>query len=240
MKFYKRKPIDRHNPTDNSWVVQANGNIETTSKGSMELPAGGASDRPTSTVNGQLRYSTTLNEAEAHINGVWERVRTVRPSTIVVQNLGNGNYLNNIFGPLNPDYEPSYAKSNANVMIYVDNVYQIPSVNYSLSLTAPVDFQLTITDNVGIGSTTIPVATLTNILVGMTVSGPGGIQANSRVLELTTQSSIVISLPAADNIPASTPLNFTYNTGTYINFAGAVPMKPIVALLGFDGYFPPI
>jgi hypothetical protein len=240
MKFYKRKPIDQHNPIDSSWAVNSDGTIVTNANGSMEVPSGNTGQRPTSTVDGQMRYNTTLNEDEAHINGVWERIRTVRPSTIIVQNLGSGNYLNTYFGPLNPDYEPSYAKSSANIMVYVDNVYQIPEYNYSLTLTSPADFQISTSDNVGIGSSTIPLSTLTNVLVGMTVSGSSALQANTTVASIDSSStSIVLSLQTVDNIPSSTSIDFTYTTGTYINFSGPVPMKPVIALFGFDGYFPP-
>ena len=242
MKFYKRQSIDQHNPQSDTWSVTYDGNILTNTKGSMELPSGGTSDRPTSIVDGQLRYNQTLKDAEEHVNGVWERVRTVRPATIVVQNLGSGNYMNSYFGPLNPDYEPSYAKSPANIMVYVDNVYQIPGQNYGLTLTAPADFQLSTTQDAAIGDTVLTLTTITNIMSGMQISGPGAIQPNTTIVSIqstSTQSQVVISMPLVDNIAQGTAIDFTYSTGTYIVFSGAVPMKPVVALLGTDGYFPP-
>jgi len=240
MKFYKRTPVDQHNPMSNTWAVNVDGTIVTTSAVSMELPSGVTTQRPSAVVDGQVRYNQTLSEAEGHINGVWERFRTVRPAPITVQNLGSGNYLNTFFGPLNPDWEPSYAKGDANVMVYVDNVYQIPGLNYTLSLTAPTDFQLSVSTNVNIGSTVLPMSTLTNIIVGMTVTGPDALPAHTTVIGIiSTNSSIVISTETIDNITANTQIDFTYSTGTYISFSGAVPMKPVVALLGFDGYFPP-
>lgn len=239
MKFYKRKPIDRHNPIDSGWAVEANGDVVTNSSSAMELPSGVTNERPATVVDGQLRYSETLNEAEGQINGVWERIRTVRPATITAQNLGYGNYLNDLFGPLNPDYDPSYVAGPNNVMVYVDNVYQIPTINYTFA-TTPADSIQSIAGDVLMGATVIPLTTLTNVLIGQTISGPAAIQANTVISSIiSTSSSIVISLPTVDNMSNGTLLDFTYSTGTYITFSGAVPYKPVVAMLGFDGYFPP-
>ena len=239
MKFYKRSQIDHHDPMSQNFAVEASGDIVTNSHTSMQLPSGVTGERPDKTDDGQIRYNETLNDLEAHDRGIWERIRTVRPAKITVQNLGYGNYTTSLFGPLNPDYSASYVQGDANVMVYVDNVYQIPSSNYSL-IGTPADTQLTITADVFAGATTIPISTFTNILIGQTVSGVAAIPSNTTILGyISSTTSITISNATTDNIPSQTSINFTYNTGTYISFSGAVPYKPVVALLGFDGYFPP-
>jgi len=58
----------------NTWAVNVDGTIVTTSAVSMELPSGVTTQRPSAVVDGQVRYNQTLSEAEGHINGVWERL----------------------------------------------------------------------------------------------------------------------------------------------------------------------
>lgn len=239
MKFYKRKTLDQHNPSNQGFAVEYNGDIVTDSVTSMQLPAGSEGDKPTKTDDGQIRYNTTLNDIEAHDRGIWERVRTVRPAKITVQNLGYGNYVSNLFGPMNEDYAASYDAGPENIMVYVDNVYQIPTLNYEL-INAPADTQQVITGDVYAGETIIPISTFSNILVGQRVSGVSAIPADTFITGfVATSTSITISNPTTDNIGSSTPINFSYNTGTYLSFSGPVPYKPVVSLLGFDGYFPP-
>jgi hypothetical protein len=36
-----------------------------------------------------------------------------------------------------------------------------------------------------------------------------------------------------------TTVVFSYSTGNYLVFTGTVPSKPVVAIHGYDGYFPP-
>ena len=68
---------------------------------------------------------------EAYINNAWESMRTDRPGNIQVQNLGTGDANITEFGPLNP--VPSAAE---NVIVLVENVFQIAGVNYTLVNTA--------------------------------------------------------------------------------------------------------
>jgi len=238
MKFYKRLPLDRHAPTSNSLSLLVDGRLVTDSTNSYELPRGTKIQRPPQVVNGQIRYSTTLKEIEARVKDVWEKVRTVRPATLAVQNLGVGNNQNAVFGPLNTDYSPSYAAGDANVMVYVDNVYQIPGVNYTLG--AGTTATNTLSKPAISGTFTLYLSSLTNVVVGQHVSGSPSIPIATTVQSITTAAnSILLSLATTNNISSGTALTFTFNSGTYINFNGTVPFKPVFAVLGFDGYFPP-
>jgi len=257
MKFYKRLPLDNHNPMSNRFAVKDNGEIITTSAVSLQLPSGITDDRPgdanlpnTSPEEGMIRFNQDLQDMEAYIRGTWERVRTVRPSTIVVQNLGNGNYANDLFGPLNPDYEASYIAGPQNAMVYVDNVYQIPATNYGIQFN-PSTITRSVVAESAINSSTIQVSGIYNILEGCTVSASTGTAIASGTTVVRTFSvfttipftattfHVDISLPTAATLDTSTNVLFSYNTGSYLKFTGAVPAKPVVALLGYDGYFPP-
>jgi hypothetical protein len=255
MKFYKRQSIDNHNPMSGNLAYTYNGLIISSSTASLQLPTGETADRPGDTnrpidnpMEGYVRYNTDLNDIEAYVRGQWERVRTVRPAELNVQNLGNGNYEDTTFGPLNPDYAPSQVKSSANTMVYVDNVYQIPVTNYNTTPT-PGNITRTLTQITPISTGTLPVNNnTTNIINGMNVTGigitTGTVVTGRRTVTTTTPTTttvlyVDISLPTTVQMTTGTTVVFSYNTGNYLVFTGTVPSKPVVAIHGYDGYFPP-
>jgi hypothetical protein len=138
MKFYKRLPLDSKNLQSNTFAVESNGQIVTDTRVSLQLPAGDSQDRPTTFQDGQIRYSTDLNEVEVY-NGSdfgqgWEIVRTVRPANITVNDLGFGDYEKTVFGPLQYSTGELYQNFQypQNILVFVENVFQIPGVNYQL------------------------------------------------------------------------------------------------------------
>jgi hypothetical protein len=237
MKFIKRLALDRKNQTSNRFAVQADDQIVTTSKKSIQLPKGLTSDRA-GPVSGQIRYSTTFNEIEAYVNGSWETIRTVRQGTITPQTLGTGNYVNSLFGPLTYDVSPSKPQ---NVMVYVDNVYQLPTTNYTLVSGVSVASTATAVGSIGFNVNQFTVSTTTNVLVGQTVSADvPGLANGTTVTNVNVLTRVVqISPNTTGIIPSNTVLTFGYQSGTFINFTGAVPAKTVFALLGVDGYYPP-
>ncbi len=243
MKFYKRKAIDSHNPQDNSFAVEADGRLVSDSTQSFKLPGGNIAQRPTDTTLGQIRHNTQLFDLETRVRTAWERLRTVRPARLTVQNLGSGNYYSNIFGPLNSTYAPSYNPAAGggapNVMVYVDNVYQIPFTNYDL-VVDPSPVSAVTTGTTSATSTVLYLSGVQNVQPGQTISGAAGISTTTTVVgTITGTFNVIISEATSLAVPAGTTLTFSFNTGTFLQFTGAVPAKPVVAVLGYDGYFPP-
>lgn len=102
----------------------------------MLVPKGTTAERPSSAVNGHLRYNTTDNRFEIYEAGVWVGVRNTSPSSsapITIQNLGNGDDLETIFGTLNSG-DPFFPVPLAaqNILVFIENIYQIPNTNYQL------------------------------------------------------------------------------------------------------------
>ena len=94
------------------------------------IPKGTEAERPAVPVEGHMRYNTDDKQFESYQNGEWREVRFKEPNQdpgIVTQYLGDGDAIETVFGPLDSgdtDYPvPATAK---NVMVYVENVYQIP------------------------------------------------------------------------------------------------------------------
>ena len=137
MKFIKRSQLTPDFPMSNRFAVLSDDRITTNTRVAMEMPSGGNNDRPGIYINGQVRYSTQLHEFEVY-NGDgaglgWEVMRTVRPAPITLCSLGVGDYAKVQFGPLRyksgESYDPRFIDRPENVMVYVENVYQLPNSN---------------------------------------------------------------------------------------------------------------
>jgi hypothetical protein len=99
------------------------------------VPKGTESERPASPTNGHLRYNTDDNEFELYSNGAWREVRYKEPNQVGItqQNLGNGDASETIFGPLDSgDTDFPVPEAAQNVLVFVENVFQIAGTNYNL------------------------------------------------------------------------------------------------------------
>jgi hypothetical protein len=261
MRFIKRLALNKKEPANNRFAVEANDQIVTTSKVALQLPAGDSTHRPENLTpvgtsnDGQIRFNTDLTETEiwnpAQVQNVnpwedsgWERVKTNRQGVITPQDLGVGDGVNSLFGPLSYNIDITQPQ---NILVFIENVYQTPTTNYKL--VNSIEGYSTSTTNasdIGPGDTLILLTTLTNILVGMTVSGPPAtLSAGTTVQNVNHATRIVtISPNAIGFIPSGSTLTFSETSArgqyTFINFTSEVPYnKPVFALLGFDGYGPP-
>ena len=251
MRYIKKLALNKKDPQSDRFSVLQDDRIVTTSKTSLEVPLGTKADRPVVLLDGTVRFNTTLQEFEVYNSQnpgfrPWEILRTIRQATITSQDLGYGNYNDNIFGPLAYTIDPTRPQ---NVFVFVDNVWQTPNTNYTLT-TDPAPATSTLSENTTTGVTTIFLNTLTNIDVGepgtwRTVTASTGIQLGTTVTSVNFVYDSVnngyamdISLPTTDAISSGTVITVSYNSGTFIQFSGPVPAKSVYALLGFDGYFP--
>lgn len=244
MRFYKRNAIDKLNPQKNDFAVEADGRIVTDTNKSLQIPSGRTEDRPAEGVNGMIRYNQNIGpggEFEAYINGEWTLLRNGRQNTITQDTFNNGDYQDTIFGPLSYDIDISRPQ---NVMVYVDNVYQIPNTNYTLARSTnaqPITTSTNVAQAAPFGSTKIFLENISNFNVGAVLDGTN-LTGNVIVATSATDQSIEISPGALGFIPEGGLALVRFTTGTYIIFsedAVPAPSKPITAMLGFDGYGPP-
>lgn len=108
--------------------------IESTS--ALLLPKGTTGNRPTA-VEGMIRYNTTTQNFEAYEANPafgtpgWKKFRTDEPKLIHAQNLGNGDNVESLFGPLDAnDPVTPVPSAPAQILCMVENVLQIPTTNY--------------------------------------------------------------------------------------------------------------
>ena len=108
------------------------------STNSVRVPKGTTAQRPSTSVNGQLRYNTDDERFEMHEDGEWLAVRSASPAAVVQQSLGNGDASEVYFGPLNnQDTDYPVPASAESMIVLVENVFQIASTNYSLVQNPP-------------------------------------------------------------------------------------------------------
>lgn len=134
MRFLKQKTLSKYSPSDQTLFTNHFGRAVMEITGGLRLPKGTTAQRPqlsgvrtTGGANGFMRYNTTTNSIEAYIDGVWEVVRAPGATAITKQTLGPGNEVETTFGPLT-----KIPSSENNILVFVENVFQISDTNYNL------------------------------------------------------------------------------------------------------------
>jgi len=87
-----------------------------------------------------LRYSTSTDKLEyyAHSGNVWQTVSNVGTGTArITKDSFTGNSLNTEYGPMSFSYAAGY---EANVLVHVGSVYQIPGTNYTFYGNSVIHF----------------------------------------------------------------------------------------------------
>lgn len=245
MKFYKRIPIHRKDPMSDRFAVEADDRIITSTTKGMQMPRGASSQRSVPPVNGELRYNTDIGpggELEVYVNGVWEIVKTNRQATVTKQEFDNGDYADTLFGPLAYDIDPNKPE---NLTVFVENVPQIPGTNYNLLYSdpgAPIQATAYTVGFVNPGATVLDVDTVADFNFGQAIDGNFIVPGTTVVTTDPILNTITIDQGTSGAIVAGTLLTTTFSSGTYVKFSIdslPVPNKPVITLLGLDGYCPP-
>lgn len=134
MRFLKQKTLSKYTPNDQTLFTNHYGRAVMNISGAIRLPKGNESERPDLSgvrtlggPNGFIRYNTDTDSIEAYVGGAWEVVRAPGATSITKQTLGPGDDIETTFGPL--DIDPA---SENNILVLVENVFQISDTNYNL------------------------------------------------------------------------------------------------------------
>ena len=142
MRLLKAQNTNLRNIYGDGVKYDINGQIIMDSSNAVLVPKGPTSERPgetgvlTNSNNGHVRYNTDTNQLEAYQNSAWREIRFKEPNQdpgIVVQTLGPGDASETKFGPLSSgDGEYPVPAAAQNILVFVENVYQVPTTNYVL------------------------------------------------------------------------------------------------------------
>jgi len=157
MRLIKAQNTNLRNIYGKGVKYDVNDQIILDSTNTVLVPSGTTAQRPSSPVNGHMRYNTTDARFEIYENNKWDGLKVAAPSTtapVTQQNLGSGDAVETIFGPL-ASGDPFYPVPAAaqNILVFVENVFQISGTNYTLVQNPGA--QNTITNIVSVGATTV-------------------------------------------------------------------------------------
>ena len=144
MKFLKKSQLNFRNVKDNSVAIQITGEVTIDTPKGLTLPRGATGDRlevsDTGNLRGMIRYNSQTDEVEVYQGfggrGAWRSLRYKESTSIVQQDLGTGDEVEYIFGPLNPAppttdlVDDKSAWGGQNLLVFVENVMQLHSTNY--------------------------------------------------------------------------------------------------------------
>jgi hypothetical protein len=144
MRYIRRQSTNRRNVRGSIGVnYDIEGQVVVDSSNSILLPKGTTAERPRNPVNGHMRFNTDTGEFEVYQDSEWRRISYKEPNRnpgIIMQSLGNGDAVETIFGPLNnQDADFPVPTSETHILVFVENVYQLPVTNYTL-VQNPVGF----------------------------------------------------------------------------------------------------
>lgn len=267
MKFLKKSQLNFRNVKDDSIAVQISNEITLNTPNAVRVPKGTTGQRPggidsiNPTSLGQLRYNTTSNELEVYQGAggraAWRSLRYKESTQIVQQDLGVGDDVEYIFGPLNPAppttdlVDDKSTWSGANLLVFVENVMQLHTTNYVI-LQNPCRVTDTVISFVHVASPLSNKIHSSNtstvnwvdrgfrIGQSITVTGSNSNSGSYTITNVTasdiTVSQTVTNESAGDSITIlglSSSTNgqsfasLAYPTGYYIQFQGPVPLGTV-------------
>jgi len=227
MRLLKAQNTNLRNIYGKGVKYDINGQVIMDTTNVMLVPKGTSAEFISTPVDGHMRYNTDLNELEIRSEGEWRSVRYKEPNNdpgIVQQNLGNGDATITLFGPLDSqDPNTIYTAPAAaqNVLVFVENVFQISTTNYTLIKN--------------------PSSTGT----GQEVESGNFVIGEEYIITATGVTDYVSEHGAADNNPGTTftaasagtadATGLARLTGYYLEFTSAVDLnKPVTVLHNFD------
>lgn len=217
MRYLKQQNLNRRTANHSSVYVDytdTNVVLAPVNLGSVVLPTGATSQRPATAVNGMMRYNTDVStggEVEIYQNGTWRSLRFKESTGITQQNLGAGDDINTIFGPLSPR-PPSITASNTtwggqNVLVIVENVIQLNNINYTVVQNPTFNAEsYTIT-------TSVSTASGSNVLYlnsSLTATGASG-NGTTVTLTFATQSAAPFAVGSTIVVTGFSPQGYNGN-----------------------------
>lgn len=147
MKYLRRTHLNTKTVTGrNSIYTDISGEVVVDSRYSLLLPRGPNEDQspddstaPTY-VNGMIRYNTETQEFEGYQAGSWRSFRFKEPGQVNLGVLGTGNAVETTFRlhfdpfTLTGQSDMTYDRYQMakNLLVIVENVIQIPNINYEI------------------------------------------------------------------------------------------------------------
>jgi hypothetical protein len=172
MRFLRNLNLNPKAPHDQRLLITKSNEVQFNTTRSLLLPSGPTSDRAATPTAGMMRLNTDTGQVELYQGSSWRSLRFKESVGITLQNLGNGDGISSLYGPLNPA-PPAVSQSGAtwtgaNLMVYVENVFQIYNTNYLISQNPIIE--TTVSALANNGSTALTLSNVADIVVGATIT----------------------------------------------------------------------
>jgi hypothetical protein len=104
----------------------------------LNMPTGTSTDRPTSPLNGAMRYNESIHRLEIYDTGVWHITAKEDLVTVVKDTFSGNNSTSDFL--MSKIYSVNY---EALAVVYVNAVWQNPGVNYTFNGSTNIHFTST-------------------------------------------------------------------------------------------------
>lgn len=214
MRFLRNLNLNPKAPHDKRLNITKSDEVQFNTTRSLLLPSGPDADRAVSPVAGMMRLNTTSGQVEVYQSNAWRSLRFKEQSQINLQNLGNGDGVSTLYGPLTygppPVMQSGSTWSGANLMVYVENVFQIFNSNYLIAQNPNVDTTVSVLANSG--STTLTLSNTADIIAGslITTSAPTSTVS-------TTVNAVAVTATYVSGGVTSISMTVSGKSGTFVN-----------------------
>lgn len=147
MRFLKQKTLSKFTPNDQALFTNQYGRAVMNLNGGLRLPKGTTAERPQGTKTGDaeartldgpdgfIRYNKSINPLtgleygiEAYVGGSWEIVSAPGAASVTIQTIGPGDDT----WTITPEALDQVPASANNIIVLIENVFQIPVTNFNL------------------------------------------------------------------------------------------------------------
>ena len=229
MRLLKAQNTNLRNIYGKGIKYDVDGQVIMDTTNTMLIPKGTTAERPSNPEPGHMRFNTDTNEFEMYQDGTFRKARYKEPTAITQQDLGLGDQVETIFGPLDsgdPDYPVPTAGQH--ILVFVENVFQIHITNYTLVQNPGGPYIISSIDSID-GVTGYPTIT-TSSAHGLTTGdliGISGVETtpddNIELLNIgddsTSPGSVAVTVLNATqlevhiDVTGGVPGNYVANTG---------------------------
>jgi hypothetical protein len=214
MRFLRNINLNPKAPHDQRLVITKGDEVQFNTQYSLKLPSGSTAQRAASPTAGMMRLNTDTNQVEVYQSSSWRSLRYKESGAIALQSLGNGDGISTLYGPLSPAppsvVQSSYTWTGANLMIYVENVFQIYNTNYLIAQNPTVNATVSVLANSG--ATSLTLNSIADIIVGSTITTTAPTTTVSTTVNATNATATYVSGGVA-----STTMVVSSKVGTFVD-----------------------
>jgi hypothetical protein len=214
MRFLRNINLNPKAPHDQRLVITKADEVQFNTPGSLKLPSGTTAQRAASPTNGMMRLNTDTSQVEVYQSSSWRSLRYKESGAVALQSLGNGDGVSTLYGPLSPTppavVQSGYTWTGANLMVYVENVFQIYNTNYLIAQNPTVN--ATVNTLANSGATSIILNSVADIIVGSAIATTAPTTTVSTTVNATSVTATYISGGVA-----STTMVVGSKSGTFVD-----------------------